>query len=312
VDREIKITVGSRLAGLRLDRGLHVLAPTFSRTFWTRVVRGRQVRVNGQGARASRVLSEGDQVAFWLSDLGLSELLLFPEELAAPLYQDSLLVALDKPAGLLTHPAGRVVLRSATVLASLKLEEELFPVHRLDKYTSGLLLLARSADSARLFGERLARRTVKKTYLALSRFQPAEDHFSVNLALEQTGEEHVKLKMLPYPAGKPALTEFFVRERYPEGCLIECRPHTGRQHQIRAHLLSVEAPIVGDLLYGPEEDWSYFDDLSERKHATPDGRWHGLHAWKLEVPDWSSEGDLSLEAPPQGAFAETLRCWQQD
>lgn len=310
IDQEVVYRVGPRTDGLRLDRCLHAIAPAFSRTFWTRLARRRVVRVEGRPTRASRVVRLGEEVRFLLSDLAQPELLLHPQEMGRPLYQGPDLLAFHKPAGLLTHPAGRIVLRSASVLASLTMDEELYPVHRLDKYTSGLLLFARSATAAQEIGERLADRRVEKTYLALTRFPPREDHFEVDLPLDQTREEHVKLKMLPCPEGKPAQTGFSVRERLPRGCLVECRPRTGRQHQIRAHLLSVGSPIVGDLLYGPEEDWSYFDDLSERKHARPDGRWHALHAWKLRLPSWRDGQDLCLEAPLRGPFRETLETWR--
>lgn len=309
-DHEVVYRVGERTRDLRLDRCLQLIAPAFSRNFWAKAARRGVILVNGHPVRASRVLKEGEELRFWLSSLDRPELLLRPEELGPPIFQDEEVLAFNKPAGMLTHPAGRVVLRSASVLASLQLGEDLHPVHRLDKYTSGLLLLARSADSARAIGERLADRRVSKTYLALSRFQPPENEFVVDLPLDQTGEEHVKLKMLPSPDAKPALTEFTVRERLPQGCLIEARPRTGRQHQIRAHLLAAGAPIVGDLLYGPEEDWEYFDDLDERKHAEPDGRWHALHAWRIRVPGWAGREDLVLEAPLATEFRATLAEWR--
>jgi 23S rRNA pseudouridine1911/1915/1917 synthase len=305
----VRFSLGERQRGERLDRVLHGVSPGFSRTFWARVARRGGVRVNGHPVRASKVLAAGDEVAFWLSALERPELLLDPGELGPPVYDDGEVVVFHKPAGLLTHPAGRVVLRAATVLAEEQLGAPMFPVHRLDKYTSGVLVMARHADVAARLGERLRDRRVVKVYWCLTRTPPAEDEFQVDLALEQTGEEHVKLKMLPFPEGKPAVTDFRVLERFREGALIEARPRTGRQHQIRAHLLHVGAPIVGDMLYGPGEDWSYFDDLDERKHAVADGRWHALHSRVLGVPDWEG-GPLEVEVAPAGAFAAELARWR--
>jgi len=307
----VRYRVEARAAGMRLDRCLGMLAPSFSRSFWAQVIRRGGVQVAGRRAKPSSVLAEGEELVFRLSDLGRPDLLLDPSELGPPLHEEARVLAYNKPAGLLTFPAGRVVLRSATELAALSRGEPVFPVHRLDKYTSGLLLLARDPGAAEEIGAALRAREVEKTYLCLSRFQPPEDAFEVDLPLGQTRAEHVKLKMLPDPGGKPALTAFRVLERHRAGCLVEARPRTGRQHQIRAHLLHAGAPIVGDLLYGPEEDWSYFDDPDEMKHAVPDGRWHGLHAWRLRAPGWSGEGALELEAPPEGDFAATLEAWRE-
>lgn len=305
----MRFSLGERQQGERLDRVLHGVCPGYSRTFWSKVARRKAVLVNGHPARASKVLAAGDEVSFWLSALERPELLLDPAELGPPLRDAGEVVVFHKPAGLLTHPAGRVVLRSATELAQLQLGVPMFPVHRLDKYTSGILVMARTAATASRLGERLRDRRVEKVYWALTRTPPAEDEFRVDLPLDQTGAEHVKLKMLPAPGGKPAVTDFRVLERFREGALVEARPLTGRQHQIRAHLLHVGAPIVGDLLYGPGEDWAYFDDLDERKHAVADGRWHALHARSLRVPDWDA-GELALEAEPAGPFAAELARWR--
>lgn len=306
----MRFSLGERQDGVRLDRVLHGVCPGYSRTFWSRVARRGGVAVNGHRVRASKVLAAGDEVSFWLSALEEPDLLLDPAELGPPVLDDGEVLAFHKPAGLLTHPAGRVVLRAATELAELQVGAPVHPVHRLDKYTSGALLMARHPEVAARLGDALRDRRVEKVYWALTRTPPAEDAFRVDLPLEQTGEEHVKLKMLPCPGGRPAVTDFRVLERWPAGALIEARPLTGRQHQIRAHLLHVGAPIVGDLLYGPGEDWAYFDDLDERKHAVDDGRWHALHARSFRVPDWDG-GELVVEVEPAGPFAAELARWRR-
>lgn len=313
-DTKARITVVERWAGMRLDQVLRRVAASFSREFWIRAIRAGAVHLEGRKARPSRLLVEGEQVVVDLTALGLPELTLDPGELGDFVYEDDRYLAISKPAGLLTHPAGRIVKRSAVVLASRRAGLALHTCHRLDKYTSGVLLLAKDPGSAAAASELVKAGRWRKTYLALTRFSAREDTFEVDLPLEQTGEEHVKLKMLPCPEGKPAVTRFEVRERFENGgTLLVCYPQTGRQHQIRAHLLSVGLPIVGDLLYGPEEDWAYFDDADERKHAAPDGRWHGLHAWKLVVPGLGEGGhDLELEAPLGGPMGAEVEGWRAD
>ncbi len=309
----LSLPVGEKGAGKRLDLCVLGMAPSFSRAFWAKAIRKGLVRVDGAVCRPSKTVRETEMVEIDLSGLGLPEFDLDPAELGDPVHQDAEMVVHDKPAGLLTHPAGRIVLRSAVVLASLRAGIPLHTCHRLDKYTSGLLVLARDPASAARIQNGFLAGTVKKTYLALTRFPPEKDRFTVDQPLAQTGEEHVKLKMLPSAEGKPARTRFEVLERLPQGALVACFPETGRQHQIRAHLWIAGSPIVGDLLYGPEEDWSYFDDFDERKHSGSDGRFHALHAWKLTLPGAcrASGTGLELTAPPVGPFAALLDAWRR-
>lgn len=299
-DQEIQIEVAPRSVGARVDRFLNRVCPGISRAKWQKALKSGGILVDGQRVRPSRPLREGETVCFYLSSLGLPELLLDPRELGEAIFEDSDVVAFAKPSGLLTHPAGHLVLRSASVFAKRLLQAEVYPCHRLDKYTSGALIFGKTSARAHELSQSLLKRDVEKRYLALSRFPPPAPEFVVDLPLDQTGEEHVKLKMLPSKTGKPSRTEFKVLAEGREGTLFACRPRTGRQHQIRAHLLFVGCPIVGDLLYGPEEDLAYFDDGNELKHAAPDGRWHALHCLGMRFPwrgDW-----LTIEAPVSGEF----------
>ncbi len=308
-DFEIRFVVPPRSVGLRLDRVLQSLGPGYSRNFWITAIKRGVIRLNGQTCRPSKVVTEGSEIDFMLADLNRPELLLNPADLGAPVYDDGEVVGFNKPAGLLTHPNGRVVLRSVSVLAELVLGVPLFIVHRLDKYTSGLVLMARTSKVAADLAERLRDRRVTKIYKALTRTPPQADQFTVDLALDETGEHYNKTKMVPCLTGKTARTDFRVEERLDAGAMIECRPRTGRKHQIRAHLLAVGAPILGDLFYGPEEDLEYFDDMMPAKHATSDGLWHALHSFRVIVPDWRG-GELKIEVPPSGPFAATLSDWR--
>lgn len=307
----VRIVVEARAAGLRIDQAMHVYSPGFSRTFWAGAVRAGAVRLDGRQVRPSHPAPAGSLLEVDLRALGVPELLLDPAELGPPLYRSPHFAAWNKPAGLLTHPVGRIVRRSASVLAELATGAPVFPCHRLDKYTSGVLVLGCSSEAAAWAGEQLAARWVGKVYLALTAASPREDAFEVDRPLGRTGAEHVKLKMLPSDEGKPARTLFRVLERHPAGTLLECRPLTGRQHQIRAHLDLVGLPILHDLLYGPGEDWEHFDTLDERKHAKADGLWHGLHCARMELPAGPFGGDLVFEAPPTGGFAATLEAWRR-
>jgi 23S rRNA pseudouridine1911/1915/1917 synthase len=181
------------------------------------------------------------------------------------LYEDEALFVIDKPPNLPVHPAGRyyfntllVHLRSQGFTAPLQANREFFLVHRIDKETSGILVLSKSSETCAHLVKQFAERKTEKTYLALVRDRVEKDEFSVDLAMARDPKSRIKLKMATMPeseGGQASLTHFKVLERARNLTLVECYPKTGRQHQIRVHLDAVGHPIIGDKLYGlPESE----------------------------------------------------------
>ena len=206
------------------------------------------------------------------------------------IYEDETLFVINKPSNLPVHPAGiyffhtlLVHLRTEGLKNPLKAGREYFLVHRIDKETSGILVLTKDREVCTHLTRQFADRTTAKRYLAITRGVPPE-HFSCDLAMKRsTGR--IELKMVPAPeseGGQSAFTEFRRLEVHGEFALVECFPKTGRQHQIRVHLDALGFPIVGDKLYGiPESEALRFferQNLSAEAMAKILLPRHALHA----------------------------------
>lgn len=218
-----------------------------------------------------------------------------PDELQQILlYLDPDLAAINKPAGLLSLPDGYN--RSLPHVRSL-LEPalgRLWIIHRLDKESSGVMLLARNADAHRELNTQFERGTVIKVYHALVAGKPAWRSRVVSLALRQDGDRRHRT-VIDRRRGKPAQTHVRVLRQLAGYALVEAVPRTGRTHQVRAHLAAIGHPLVADNLYGGEE---------------PPGGWPlprlGLHALSLEVHHPRSGAVLRLEAPYPEDYARCL------
>ena len=216
----------------------------------------------------------------------------------------------DKPPFLLIHPAKpngtRTLWQELRGLFAFEIAAggQVSIVNRLDRETSGLVLVAKKADVARRFGVLMQRRQVKKEYLAIVWGSPEWERTLVDAALDRQGKHRdsaIWLKQMIHADGAPAQTEFFVERRFRRSTssgdqfsVIRAIPRTGRTHQIRVHLASIGHPIVGDKIYGPDErlylrfietGWTY--DLEQRLLLPR----HALHSAKLAIEDhreWTS------------------------
>ena len=229
-------------------------------------------------------------------------------------HDDGALVVVDKPAGLPVHPTARYSAHTFTSAARVRFpDRKIDPAHRLDRETSGLLACGGAPEFTKRMKREFANGRVAKTYLALASGRPADDRFEVDAPLALTGASAVRVRMHVHAGGLPSITAFEVLERRatPDGTpvsLIACRPRTGRQHQIRAHLLHAGLPMVGDKIYGPDE--TIFDRFT-RREMTDDDRArlrlprHALHAWRLSLPHPKTGEEVRLEAP----LADDLRAF---
>lgn len=207
------------------------------------------------------------------------------------LWSDESLVVINKPPGLLTLPDGYdPTLPHISQLLEAKFGR-LWIVHRLDKDTSGLLVLARTAEAHRILNTAFETRQVTKVYHALVAGSPEWDERRVCLPLRVNGDRQHRT-IVDARKGKPAITNLRVLERFSQWALIEASPETGRTHQIRAHLAVAGFPILGDALYGGDEE-----QLIKRA---------ALHACSLAFPHPVTGEGISFQAPYPEDFLRVL------
>jgi tRNA pseudouridine32 synthase/23S rRNA pseudouridine746 synthase len=203
------------------------------------------------------------------------------------LYETDDLIAVDKPAGVVSvATAGRGGLPE---LVKPHYAGRLFPVHRLDRGASGIMLFAKTAEAHRALNGLFERREVRKTYLAAVDGVPASNRGTINAPLREFGSGRMGVDA---QRGKPASTEWKVAERLDGAALLRVTPATGRRHQIRVHLYSIGHPILGDLRYGDKARQARFPRLM-------------LHALSLEFAAPSGE-TVTIEAPPPESFEKAV------
>jgi len=311
---QVTHSVGPNQGGIRLDHFLKDHYRRRSRESIHRAIDGGDITIlRSQGRhvsvgriKPSTALLAGDEVRV------LTERKPEPEVdfNYRVIYEDEQLFVIDKPANLPVHPAGRyyfntllVHLKTRGFVDPLRAEREYFLAHRIDKETSGVLVLAKEKEICAGLTAQFAARQTRKRYFAVVRGIPPEQ-FTVDAPLARAPRSKIELKMAVVPesqGGMNALTDFRRLEVAGDFALVECFPKTGRQHQIRVHLDHVGHPLVGDKLYGmPEEDALYF---FERELLTPE-RWarllhprHGLHAAGLGFEHPVTKKWMEFESP---------------
>ena len=281
---------------MRVDRFLSKQMPMHSRTRIQDVIRQGLVLRNGVALRPSEILRPGDSV-IWQEPDAIPCTTAEPEDIPLDiLYEDEELIVLNKPAGMVVHPgAGN---RESTLVSALLFhsgslskiggEERPGIVHRLDKETSGCIVVAKSDVSHRELARQFASRGVQKTYIALVEGIPRVRDGIIDAPISRHPVHRRKMAISAPAKGRDAVTEYHVVSSGKKLSLVECRPKTGRTHQIRVHLKHLGFPVVGDPLYGKRGDYTR----------------HMLHAWKLAFTHPVSGKALEFEAPiPDGFVA---------
>lgn len=278
--------VTAREAGKRLDHYLQEQLPEYSRSRLQNWIKDGLVLVNGVAAKASLTLRGGENVD--VSTAELPPLNATPEDLPLEiLYQDDAVIAVNKPAGVVVHAgsgnhAGTLVNRLVHHFASLSKiggDERPGIVHRLDKGTSGVLLVARTDAAHQALAAQFSGRTVEKTYLALVHGNVRADSGRISTPIERDSLRRIRMTTKS-GAGRSALTEYRVRQRFEKFTFLEVRIHTGRTHQIRVHLASIGHPVAGDRLYGGQAAQRIF-----------------LHAWRIVFTSPATSERVTVEAP---------------
>ena len=283
-------------AGKRLDHFLRERLAGYSRSRLQSWIKDGGVRVNGVAAKASFLLRGGEPIEVIPAEL--PPLAATPEDLPIEiLYQDAAVIAVNKPAGLVVHAgagarSGTLVNRLVHHFNSLsQVGGDLRPgiVHRLDRGTSGVLLVARTDAAHRALAAQFAARTVEKTYLALvhRRMQAESGRITKPIARDPVRRTRMTARL---GRGREALTDYRVLERFPEFTFLEVRIGTGRTHQIRAHLASLGHPVAGDRVYG-----------------APAGARIFLHAWRIGFTSPATGLRVAVEAPLPPELEQWLR-----
>jgi 23S rRNA pseudouridine1911/1915/1917 synthase len=311
-------------AGMRLDQFLKERYSRRSRAQIQKAIDAGVITIRrGQGAhltvgrlKPSSPLVGGDEVLV-LSERKPEPPVCFDYKI---IHEDESLLVIDKPANLPVHPAGSYFFN--TLLIHLRTHghrtneisnaREYFLVHRIDKETSGVLVLTKTRETCARMTAQFAERLTSKVYLALVRGNPPEK-FESNEALKRDPNSKIKLKMMPATAadgGYPALTSFRKLEQRGDFALLECHPKTGRQHQIRIHLAHAGFPIVGDKLYGISEEEAF--RFYERRNLSPEALAqlilprHALHAHRIGFDHPTTGQRLEFASPLPRDLADFL------
>jgi 23S rRNA pseudouridine1911/1915/1917 synthase len=264
-------TVSAGYAGRRLDQFLTASIPGVSRTRVQQLIVQRQILVNGKQQKPSYPVENGDEISL-VGEIKAAPLHAEPEDIPLDIvYEDDSLAVVNKPAGMMVHAgagASELERNRGTLVNALlhhfkKLSQvggELRPgiVHRLDKETSGLIVVAKSDTAHRKLAEQFSDRKVKKKYLALVQGWPQRESGTISAAI---GRDRVRRTRMTTRArqGREAVSHYKVLERmltrWGKFTLLEVMIDTGRTHQIRVHLSSIGHPVVGDALYGAAREY---------------------------------------------------------
>ncbi len=270
---------------VRIDKLLTQRYPHYSRTYFQDLIQQGFVLVNGLQVKKQLIPEEGDEieVCFQLTP----ELSLEAEPISLDiLYEDEFFLAINKPAGMVVHPApghssGTFVNALLHHCKELPTSESLRPgiVHRLDKETSGILLAAKTSIAHQKLIEKFATRQVEKKYLAICAGRPRNGIFSAPI-----GRHPVHRKeMAVLPDGKEAISEVQVLALQDPLSLVLIKPKTGRTHQIRVHLKHLGAPVLGDVVYGQSRANQLFDAQRQMLHAYRLSFSHPIHDTPVEL-----------------------------
>jgi 23S rRNA pseudouridine1911/1915/1917 synthase len=261
----VLFTATSADAGRRLDHWLHQQLPEYSRSRIQEWIKSGHVRLNGGDARASHTLHDGDSVD--VEPVAPPPLDAVAEDIPlAVLYEDDDVVAIDKPAGMVVHAGAGV--HSGTLVNALVhrfgqlsgVGGALRPgiVHRLDRFTSGVLLVAKNDAAHRKLAEQFAGREIEKIYLALVHGSPARETGRIDRPIARDPVRRVRMTAR-LDEGRAAWSEYRVLRRFAKFAFVEVRIGTGRTHQIRVHLSSIGHPVAGDTLYGaPKQEYGRY------------------------------------------------------
>jgi 23S rRNA pseudouridine1911/1915/1917 synthase len=304
--------VPSEWAGWRFDAVLAKLFPEHSRSRLQGWLKDGLIRLDGAEVEAKRKVYGGERIEFTEAPVpfardaaagfagGITSADLAEDIALAVVFEDEALIVIDKPAGLVVHPGNgnasgtllNALLHHAPQLAGIP---RAGIVHRLDKDTSGLLVVAKTLTAQTDLVRQMQARSVRRHYLALA-LGTVERDGTVDAPLGRHAVQRTKMAIVR-AGGKEARTHYAVLERFAKATLLECRLETGRTHQIRVHLASIKHPLAGDPVYGKSKSGDARLDAFPRQ---------ALHAWKLALRHPATAGEMAWESPLPADFAQLL------
>jgi len=311
----VRVNIRRKLPGRRLDKYLHGRFPRLSRTAIQRLIKQGAITVNGVATKASYEMSGGDVVELVIPPPEPREVV--PEEIPLDIvYEDEHLLALNKPAGIICHPARgdqTGTLANGLVFYANQLshgEDPFRPgiVHRLDKNTTGIMLVAKTDEAHWRLSLQFERRTIQKTYLALVHGNPQLDGDTIDapIGVHPVVREKfaVMIRENKIDVARAAVTYYEVAERYRGYSLVKLFPKTGRTHQLRVHMSHIGHPIIGDMMYGGRVISEF--DLTGTGSVEPIFAHQALHAWRIQFRHPILEKRMELEAPFPASFKRAV------
>ena len=305
-DHETRLFVcDSKVHGLRLDNALVQLVTEFSRSYLQQLIERGAVSLNGQVTlKASIKVKAGDALSVKLYATPQSQAFK-PEFIEfSVVYEDEYLLVINKPAGLVVHPApGNWTGTLLNGLLDRDVAAKLLPragiVHRLDKDTSGLMVVARTRQTMDALVKKIADRSVHRQYLALAHNPwtgPKQRDVDKSIGRDPRNRLKMAVVDLDKNTGKTAKTSFILLQNCEQGCLIQCRLHTGRTHQIRVHMAFLGHPLISDAVYGGANAAGLLRQ--------------GLHAERLEFEHPITGEPMKFLASLPLDFVQALASWR--
>jgi 23S rRNA pseudouridine1911/1915/1917 synthase len=295
-----RFVVPPQLSGLRLDTCLSELEHDWSRSRIRTWIDDERVLLNQRANKASARVKEGDVII--VEEPTVKPSTVPPQNIPLDvIYEDSDLIIVNKASGIVVHPASgnpdgtlvNALLHHCQDLSGIGGVERPGIVHRLDKDTTGLLVVAKSDRAHLALSLAFRRRAVHKTYLAVCYGHPAERNGIVEGSLARHPKD--RQRMAVQPRGRAARTHYTVEELLRGASLVSCMPVTGRTHQIRVHMASIGHALVGDPLYAGRQ-WRTLEDARCRKACKGFPR-QALHAYRIAFVHPVSKQEVEFEAP---------------
>lgn len=283
--------------GTRLDKYLSSQYPDISRVYIQKLIEDGNVLVNNKKEKASYKIKENDEI--YVEDIEITELNIQPENIPLDvIYEDNDIIVINKKQGMIVHPAPGIytgtlvnaLLYHCKDLSSINGIKRPGIVHRIDKDTSGLIVVAKNDAAHESLSNQLKDKTMNREYIAIVHNVINENKGKINAPIGRDLKNRIKMAVVK--DGKNAITHFEVLERYKNYTLVHCKLETGRTHQIRVHMAYIGYPLAADPVYGPKQ--------------TLEGNGQYLHATKLTLVHPRDGKVMIFESPMPKYFKDMI------